>query len=79
MQIPVDVIADKELGAQGAAMAAGIAAGIYSDYRTAIARTVKITETVLPRLQYKDIYEEKYSAYRSVIEGMAGVWKYFEN
>ena len=79
LQIPVDVIADKELGAQGAAMAAGIAAGIYSDYRTAIARTVKITETVLPRLQYKDIYEEKYSAYRSVIEGMAGVWKYFEN
>ena len=79
LQIPVDVIADKELGAQGAAMAAGIATGIYSDYRTAIARTVKITETVLPRLQYKDIYEEKYSAYRSVIEGMAGVWKYFEN
>ena len=32
LQIPVDVIADKELGAQGAAMAAGIAAGIYSDY-----------------------------------------------
>ena len=49
LQIPVDVIEDKELGAQGAAMAAGIAAGIYRDYGDAVKRTVKITKTVLPR------------------------------
>ena len=79
LQIPVDVISDKELGAQGAAMAAGIAAGIYADYPDAVERTVKITETVQPRPEYKGIYEEKYATYRSVIEGLSGVWERFEN
>lgn len=79
LQIPVDIIGDKELGAQGAAMAAGIAAGIYRDYEEAIARTVKVTETVLPRLEYREVYERKYQTYRAVIDGLGGVWKRFEN
>lgn len=79
LQIPVDVIEDKELGAQGAAMAAGIAAGIYTDYQDAIRRTVTITKTVMPRLEYKEIYEEKYTAYRAVINGLSGTWKHFKN
>lgn len=79
LQIPVDVIEDKELGAQGAAIAAGIAAGIYRDYREAVSRTVKITKTVQPRPLYKEIYEEKYVTYRAVIEGLSGVWERFGN
>lgn len=79
LQIPIDVIEDKEIGAQGAAMAAGIAAGIYSDYAEAVKRTVKITKTVMPRPQFREIYEKKYQAYRSVIEGLAGSWKFFKN
>lgn len=77
LQIPVDVIEDKELGAQGAAMAAGIAAGIYRDYGDAVKRTVKITKTVLPRPLYKEVYEEKYRTYRAVIEGLGGTWERF--
>ena len=38
------MIEDKELGAQGAAIAAGIAAGVYADYEEGIRRTVKITK-----------------------------------
>ncbi len=79
LQIPVDVVADKELGAQGAAMAAGIAAGIYRDYQDAVSRTVKISRTVMPRPEYKEIYEKKYETYRAVIDGLAGAWKYFPN
>lgn len=79
LQIPVDVIEDKELGAQGAAIAAGIAAGIYSDYQDGINKTVKITKTVYPRIEYKEIYEEKYRTYRSVIEALAPAWKCFRN
>ena len=60
-------------------MAAGIAAGIYTDYQDAIRRTVTITKTVMPRLEYKEIYEEKYTAYRAVINGLSGTWKYFKN
>lgn len=79
LQIPVDVIEDKELGAQGAAIAAGIAAGVYSDYNDGISKTVKITKTIQPRKEYKEIYEKKYQTYRRVIEGLSGVWECFEN
>lgn len=79
LQIPVDVIEDKELGAQGAAIAAGIAAGIYPDYKTAIERTVTISKTINPRPEYKEVYEEKYQTYRAVIDGLSGVWKHFKN
>lgn len=79
LQIPVDVIEDKELGAQGAAISAGIAAGIYQDYEDGIAKTVTITKTVQPRAEYREIYEKKYQTYRRVIEGLSGVWECFEN
>ncbi|MBO5460944.1 MAG: carbohydrate kinase [Ruminococcus sp.] len=79
LQIPIDVIEDKELGAQGAAIAAGIAAGIYKDYNDGISRTVTITKQVQPRVEYKEIYEKKYQTYRRVIEGLSGVWECFEN
>lgn len=79
LQIPIEVIGDKEIGAQGAAMAAGIAAGIYSDYQDAVERTVTITKTITPRTAYQEIYEEKYAAYRAVIEGLSGVWNHFRN
>lgn len=80
-QIPIDVIEDKEIGAQGAAIAAGIAAGIYTDYEDAVKRTVKITKTIYPRPEYKEIYEEKYATYRAVIDalGQGGAWKRFKN
>lgn len=79
LQIPIDVIEGKELGAQGAAMAAGIAAGVYKDYTDAVARTVKISKTIEPRQEYKEIYEKKYNTYRAVIDGLAGAWEHFEN
>lgn len=79
LQIPIDVIEDKELGAQGAAIAAGIAAGVYKDYNDGIEKTVKITKRVQPRVEYKEIYEKKYQTYRRVIEGLGNVWECFEN
>lgn len=79
LQIPIDTIEEKELGAQGAAIAAGIAAGVYKDYKEAVNRTVNITKTIYPRKEYKEIYEEKYRVYRAVIEGLSSAWKNFRN
>ncbi|HZJ68631.1 MAG TPA: FGGY-family carbohydrate kinase, partial [Candidatus Eisenbacteria bacterium] len=79
LQIPIDVVADKEQGAQGAAMAAGIAVGAYKDYADAINKCVKISRTVEPRPEYADIYQEKYKKYRAVIGGLSDVWKLFKN
>ena len=79
LQIPIDTIEEKELGAQGAAIAAGIAAGLYKDYKEAVSRTVNITKTVYPRKEYKEIYQEKYRVYRAVIDGLSSAWKNFKN
>ena len=44
-------------------------------------KTVKITKTIYPRPEYKEIYEEKYATYRAVIDalGQGGAWKRFKN
>lgn len=74
LQIPIETTAGKELGCLGAAMAAGIAAGVYPDYPDAIARTVQITQTLYPRPAYQAVYEDKYEAYRAVIQALNGIW-----
>ena len=79
LQIPVEVMEDKELGAMGAAITAGIAAGVYQDYGEAIKRTVRIKKTVYPRSEYAEIYEQKYRQYQKVIEALDSVWDEFRN
>lgn len=74
LQIPIEVVEDKELGAHGAAIAAGISVGIYPDYATAIKTAVKISKTVLPRQERKVFYENRYSYYRTVVEALNGSW-----
>ena len=78
LQIPIATIGDKELGAQGACMAAGIAAGIYKDYADAVEKTVHIGNIVKPRPEYAAVYEEKYQTYRRVVECLNGAWDRFE-
>ena len=79
LQIPIDIVADKELGCQGAAMVAGIAVGLYKDYQDAAQQTVKISKTVTPNLQMKEYYEQKYLVYSEVVRALKPVWQYFEN
>lgn len=78
-QIPIEVIEHKELGAHGAAITAGIAAGIYKDYHEATEKAVRITKTIAPRSEYVDIYAEKYAKYKAVIEALDPVWDRFTN
>lgn len=73
--IPIDVVDDKELGAQGAAMAAGIAAGLYKDYADAINKCVNFSRTVEPRKEFTKLYQEKYQNYRCLIDALGNYWK----
>lgn len=75
MQVPIEVVQGKEQGALGAAMSAGIAAGIYEDYKDAAARMVRVTKTVVPRSCMKEIYERKYEIYCSIIKALVPVWE----
>ncbi len=77
LQIPIDIVGDKELGCQGAAMVAGIASGMYSDFQQASQKTFTVSSTVYPRKEYKEIYEKKYALYRSVVDSLSGCWESF--
>jgi L-xylulokinase len=77
LQIPIETVENKELGAQGAAIAAGIGVGIYSGYDEAIQKTTHITGMVKPNPTKREIYQEKYDRYLAVIEALNLVWKRF--
>ena len=68
--VPVETLANTELGCQGAAMAAGVAVGAYADYDDAIARSVRVGEIVEPRPAYVDLYRQKFAAYERALEAL---------
>lgn len=78
LQVPVDILRDKEFGALGAAMVAGISTGIFKDFKKAVDKMVKINKTVYPRTEYKKIYEEKFEIYKAVNNALNNVWDKFE-
>ena len=64
-----------ELGCHGAAIAAGIASGLYKDYQDAVNKTVKISFTIKPNADNKDIYQKKYNNYQNVVESLDSYWQ----
>lgn len=72
--IDIYVIAGTELGAKGAAMAAGIGAGIYRDYKDAAEKCVTVQTKFIPDPQKTEIYRKKYGAYKRIINVLDGVW-----
>ena len=58
-----------------AGMSAGIAAGVYSDYKDAVSKCVTVTGKVLPDAERTKIYERKFNTYKKIITALDGVWK----
>ncbi len=73
--IPLEVVKQDELGAKGAAMAAGIGAGVYADYADAAEKCVRVSDTVMPDPAAVTIYENKYKKYKAVVNALDGVWE----
>ncbi len=78
LQIPIDILKDKEFGAMGAAMVAGVSVGIYPDFKTAVDKMVKVNKTIYPRGEYRKIYEEKFETYKSLTKILNNIWEKFE-
>lgn len=74
IQIPIQIVKGKELGAQGAAMAAGVASGIYKDFYDAINKCVHFSDIIKPRREYRDIYQKKYLKYKYIVKTMNTIW-----
>lgn len=63
LQCPVEVVSTKELGAQGCAMTAAVAAGIYANPQEAVAHMTPEIHTVMPNEAMATIYNEKFTRY----------------
>lgn len=72
--VPIRVMPDTELGAKGAAMAAGVGCGWYRDYKAAVTACVPEGTVLTPDPAMTAIYEEKYRKYRRIADALDGVW-----
>ncbi len=73
-QTPVEIPAGTELGALGSAILAGVAAGCFADYASAVQAMVRIVDTRPPRPEYAAVYETKYARYKEALAALAPLW-----
>jgi xylulokinase len=64
--IPLGRTAVEEGSAYGAALLAGVAAGVHANVDEAVARCVRVRETVEPRADWASVYEDGYARFRTV-------------
>jgi L-xylulokinase len=66
--IPMEIPEGSQLGALGAAMAAGVCTGVYRDFPEAVRNTVCIKQRFEPDNSRMEIYERKYQQYKQLIQ-----------
>jgi len=73
--VPVEIPAGTELGALGAAICAGVAAGCHGSYEEACRAMVQIARVQQPDLARGDLYAAKFEHHRKVVAALGPVWK----
>jgi xylulokinase len=66
LRLPLELTAVEEGSAFGAALLAGVAAGVFPDVQAAVASCVRVRETVEPNPEWAQAYEEGYARFRSL-------------
>ncbi len=79
LDYPIELVRDKELGALGAAMAAGVSVGIFRDYYDASQKMTSINHVIEPDPIMHEKYQKKYEKYISICEAMNSIWDYFDH
>lgn len=74
LEMDVETIEVKELGALGAAMTAAVAAGLYADLTEAARAMVKVKNVYHPNPALWAVYRRKYKDFLAVVDAMAPVW-----
>lgn len=77
LNMPIETVSVKELGALGCAMAAAVAAGVYENYEEAAKNMVHISERIFPNVDNVGIYKKKYAKYKKVSGALDTVWSEF--
>jgi L-xylulokinase len=74
-QVPVEIPSGTELGALGAAICAGVAAGCFANYEDAVRAMVRVADIRQPDPARRDVYVRKYDRYKLALEALGRVWK----
>ncbi len=74
LQLSMEVTAASELGTLGAAICAGVAAGLFSSYEEAVGKMVKTVGRIEPQRGNTGVYEAKYQRYLKAIKSLEGYW-----
>ncbi len=74
LDLPVLTTDAKEAGARGAALLAGVAAGLYTSLDEAVARATRVLRRYEPDSVRGDILAEGYQSYRSLVDALSSVW-----
>jgi L-xylulokinase len=74
IQVPMEVSDGNELGARGAAMSAGIGAGIYNDYAEAVQEAVSVVRVHEPIPANTPLYLARYAEYERLTKVMQAPW-----
>jgi L-xylulokinase len=75
IQVPMEVSDGNELGARGAALSAGIGAGIYRDYAEAVSEAVSVVRVHEPNPGSTQHYLARYAEYQRLIQVMQEPWE----
>ena len=71
----IEVPARSETGTWGAAVSAGIGAGVFANYQEAIQASVHISEIYQPDISRTTFYRNRYQEYRRLTAEMEQSWK----
>lgn len=74
LNITVEVPASFETGTHGAALTAGVGAGVYRDFDEAVQHAVTILRTHEPDAYHHSLYQERYAQYQTLIGAMQHPW-----
>lgn len=74
LQVLIEVPGGGETGARGAAISAGIGAGVYKNYTEATEQTVSVVRTHEPDLQNTPFYLARYEEYKRLLTAMREPW-----
>jgi L-xylulokinase len=75
IQVPMEVSDGNELGARGAALSAGVGAGIYHDYAEAVQEAVSVVRVHEPIPVNTPFYMERYAEYQRLAQVMQTPWE----
>ena len=71
--MPLELTAVEEGAAYGAALLGGVAGGVFTDAREAVAQCVRVRGTVEPNPAWQKVYEEGYARFRGLYPALKEV------